>query len=204
MDDVPTSDKYLRRKAEVRATAARLFRKYSFSGTSMDMIAAEIKLNKGTLYHYYKSKVDILYDIIIIPIRGLAELLDQQPAQGSVREQIAAIIEISVRQTSAWEDEVAVYFQESQYLPLWLSTEQLVTLRKYEGRYTERLRFLLRQGQGSGDIIQIDSSVVRQALAGMTGFLFAWFDPNGRLSPDDVAKMFSTLVLDGLVVRPES
>lgn len=204
MDDAPASDKYLRRKAEVRTAAARLFRKHSFSGTSMDMIAVEMNLNKGTLYHYYKKKPDILYDIIIIPIRGLGEALDREPIQGPVRDQIARIIEITVKQTSDWEDEVAVYFQESRYLPLWFTTDQLVTLRKYEARYNERLRFLVQQGRATDEVIDIDPVVVRNALAGMTGFLSAWFDPNGRLSAADLAKMFSTLVLDGLLVRRDA
>ena len=40
------------RRAEVCATAARLFREYGYSSATMDLIADEVGLNKGTLYHY--------------------------------------------------------------------------------------------------------------------------------------------------------
>jgi AcrR family transcriptional regulator len=201
MAEPPSSDKYLRRKAEVRLAAARLFRRHSFSGTSMDMLAAELGLNKGTLYHYYKRKPDILYDIIIGPMRELAGKIDEIPLDAPLPDQIARIVDITVTQTSDWEDQVAVYFQESRYLDQWFDAGQLDALRKYEGRYAERLRLLLRQGRSTGEVIDIDPVVVRNALAGMTGFLSAWYDPGGRISPAELAKMFATLVLNGLIAR---
>jgi AcrR family transcriptional regulator len=201
MAEPPSSDKYLRRKVEVRVAAARLFRRHSFSGTSMDMLAAEMGLNKGTLYHYYKKKPDILYDIIINPMRELADKIDEIPLDRPLPEQITGIVEITVKQASDWEDQVAVYFQESRYLDQWFSEDQLALLRKYEGRYAERLRLLLRQGQSTGSVIDIDPVVVRNALAGMTGFLYAWFDPHGRISPEELGRMFATLLLNGLMSR---
>jgi TetR/AcrR family transcriptional regulator, cholesterol catabolism regulator len=48
------------RRADVCATAARLFREYGYSSATMDLIADEVGLNKGTLYHYYPSKSAIL------------------------------------------------------------------------------------------------------------------------------------------------
>lgn len=194
-------EKFERRKSEIRSTAARLFRKFSFSGTSMDMIAAEMKVNKGTLYHYYNKKPDILYDIVISPVRELAQILDDTPPSDSIRDEIANIIKLAAKQTNAWDDEVAVYFQEIRYLPLWLTSDQLGTLRKFEARYTERLRYLLLQGQRTGMIIEGDPSAIRNALAGLTGSLFTWFNPDGHLSIDELADLFARIALEGLVVR---
>jgi AcrR family transcriptional regulator len=43
------------RRADVRATAARLFREHGYSSATMDLLADEVGLNKGTLYHYYPA-----------------------------------------------------------------------------------------------------------------------------------------------------
>src|SRR3712207_3241878 len=51
------------KRAEDRRVAARLFETRGYSATSMDDIAAGVKLNKGTLYHYFSGKAAILFDI---------------------------------------------------------------------------------------------------------------------------------------------
>lgn len=52
------------RRADVRATAARLFREHGYSSATMDLLADEVGLNKGTLYHYYPAKSAILYELL--------------------------------------------------------------------------------------------------------------------------------------------
>ena len=49
-----------KRKSEIISAAKVLFYTYGFSGTNVDAIAKRAKISKGLIYHYFKSKVDIL------------------------------------------------------------------------------------------------------------------------------------------------
>jgi len=51
-------EKELRRKSILNA-GKKLFKKIGFIDTSMDMVAAEAQLSKGTLYLYFKNKDDL-------------------------------------------------------------------------------------------------------------------------------------------------
>lgn len=192
-----------KRKPEVRQTAARLFRAHSYSGTSMDILASELGLNKGTLYHYYRSKSDILLDVILIPLRRLCEIVDSIADDQPLEQQVRSLIIASVEQASEWQDEVAVMFQERAWYPQWLEPEQLATVRKYESRYAERLRSLILRAQRSGEFTAIDPTSVRHAIAGMNGYLTSWYDPDGRLTISQIAENYADLVLNGLVTRAE-
>lgn len=51
-------------KENIIETARKLFGKYGFNKTSVDDIAHQLHIAKGTIYHYFKSKVDILEEVI--------------------------------------------------------------------------------------------------------------------------------------------
>src|SRR5215470_15736920 len=51
------------REEQVRAAALRLFKEKGYHATSMRDIAAEVGINKGSLYSYIRSKEDLLIPV---------------------------------------------------------------------------------------------------------------------------------------------
>src|SRR5450759_3592021 len=49
---------------EFLRTAARLFQQRGYDATSMNDVAAALKLSKGGLYHHFQSKDEILFHIM--------------------------------------------------------------------------------------------------------------------------------------------
>ena len=71
-------------RQEILRTAARLFQQRGYDATSMNDVAAALKLSKGGLYHHFQSKDEILYEImnhameiteerVLNPVRGIAD-----------------------------------------------------------------------------------------------------------------------------------
>ena len=69
---------------EILRTAARLFQQRGYDATSMNDVAAALKLSKGGLYHHFQSKDDILFEImnhameitqerVLNPLQGIAD-----------------------------------------------------------------------------------------------------------------------------------
>ena len=68
-------------RQEILRTAARLFQQRGYDATSMNDVAAALKLSKGGLYHHFQSKDEILFEImdhamqiteerVLNPVRG--------------------------------------------------------------------------------------------------------------------------------------
>jgi TetR/AcrR family transcriptional repressor of mexJK operon len=58
------------KRDQIREGARRLFLKRGFSGATMDAVAGEAGVSKQTLYAYYPSKEDLLFDVLRALIGG--------------------------------------------------------------------------------------------------------------------------------------
>ena len=59
-----TRESALDPRQEILRTAARLFQQQGYDGTSMNDVAAALKLSKGGLYHHFQSKDEILFNLM--------------------------------------------------------------------------------------------------------------------------------------------
>src|SRR5580704_12689068 len=75
-------------RQEILRTAARLFQQRGYDATSMNDVAAALKLSKGGLYHHFQSKDEILFEImnhameitqerVLNPVRGITDPEDR-------------------------------------------------------------------------------------------------------------------------------
>jgi hypothetical protein len=61
---------------------------------------------------------------------------------------------------------------------------------------------ILREGVDIGEFrADLDIQVASYGLLGMLNWLYKWYDPQGRLSVQEVAEQFTALALAGLVVN---
>src|SRR5258708_10097014 len=88
-------------RQEILRTAARLFQQRGYDATSMNDVAAALKLSKGGLYHHFQSKDEILFEImnhameitqerVLDPVRGIADPADRRRAL--IRLRIAVVL----------------------------------------------------------------------------------------------------------------
>ncbi len=65
------------RRQDILASARQAFEKYGIQHASMDKIAEEAELAKGTLYLYYKNRDELLMALIAEDLVGLIERLEK-------------------------------------------------------------------------------------------------------------------------------
>ncbi|HOV92669.1 MAG TPA: TetR/AcrR family transcriptional regulator [Candidatus Kapabacteria bacterium] len=80
-------------KDKIVETARKLFGKYSYNKTSVDEIAKSAHVAKGTIYHYFRSKAELLEEVIKYEKRLLRnELKKNIDSAGSLQEKLRAFI----------------------------------------------------------------------------------------------------------------
>src|SRR5579859_3879239 len=65
-------DRALKREAVLR-TAARLFNEQGFHATSLDDVARGLNVTKPTIYHYFRSKDDVLFECCRLGLEMIEE-----------------------------------------------------------------------------------------------------------------------------------
>ena len=58
-------------RQEILKAAAEVFMEFGFAATSIDAVAERMGATKGRIYHYYRSKADLYFDIQIAAVEKL-------------------------------------------------------------------------------------------------------------------------------------
>ncbi len=82
----------------ILAAARTVFARHGFAAASVDLIAQEAGVAKGTLYLYYSSKAAIYYQAVIAGLHELAaETLDSLSADLPVSQKLRRLFEMRLR-----------------------------------------------------------------------------------------------------------
>ncbi len=178
--------------------AAALFAEQGFDATSVAQIVERASVTKGAMYHYYRSKDDLLYEIYHRLITEQLASLDRLLAAGRpLPETLRAVIADLVESTAGRLADAAVFGREMHKL----AGPRMTELRAARRRYHEAFRDLVERGQRSGEFGRAASAeTVTLMVFGIVNQLPLWYRPDGPTSPARLAAEISAFVLAGLAV----
>jgi AcrR family transcriptional regulator len=185
------------RKAEILEVAAALFQRQGYQMTTMQQIADEIGILKGSLYHHYRSKQEILFAMSRDPLRQLADngrriAASRRPAldkvQALLRDHVEALAE-------SYPHLMVVTAERDDSLPPEIR-EELVGLRHEYQRSWERT---IRQGLRDGTVkSEFPPTVLVNFVLGSVNWMYRWYDPEGSLPAERLAELLYELVTRGI------
>ena len=186
-------------RQEILRTAARLFQQRGYDATSMNDVAASLKLSKGGLYHHFQSKDEILFEImnhamditeerVLGPVRGIAKAEDRLRALIRLHSEVVL---------SPRDREITVMLHENHPLPPALR-------RRINGRKKEYIHFLenlIAEIQGSRRAApRVSPRAAAFALLGMINWIYQWYKPEGELQVQNLVPQFTDLLFGGLLM----
>jgi AcrR family transcriptional regulator len=182
--------------------ATDLFFRKGYRGISIRDLADAVGVKMSSLYYYFPSKEDILYRIIKRHIDGLLEATDTSLMPLDADESPIGRARMLVRSSVLYllADRRAAGVSASQAREL--SVEQQAEVGELVKRYEERFLTIIRDGIARGEFIATDPVIAAYVILGALTRLTAWFRPEGRLSMDGVADLYSVILVRGLLVDP--
>ena len=178
-------------------TSARIFAEKSYHSTSMRDISRATNVSLAGLYHYCKSKEELLFLIQDNCFGRVLERLEQRlEGVGDPVTKLGIFIENHLSFFAANMAEMKVLSHEAESLGGELYTH--VSTRK--DNYTKLARQILREVQETQHTEDlIDLTVATYALFGMMNWIYNWYDPRGKLNVSDLASNVMKLFLNGFV-----
>jgi TetR/AcrR family transcriptional regulator, cholesterol catabolism regulator len=180
-------------------SAARIFAEKSYHSTSMRDISRATNVSLAGLYHYCKSKEELLFLIQDNCFGRVLERLEQrlQDVEDPVTK-LGIFIENHLSFFAANMSEMKVLSHEAESLRGDLHAH--VSTRK--DKYTKLARKILQELQESQQSKQpIDLTVATYALFGMMNWIYNWYDPQGKLKVIDLAGNILKLYLNGFLAN---
>ncbi len=185
------------REQQVRAAALRLFRDKGYHATSMRDIAAEVGINKGSLYSYIRSKEDLLIPFFERAMGLLLAEIEAISADSSLTptERLKRAIKAHILNVTENLDILTVYLSEWRQL----TTDSLSTVRQQRERYAALFLAIVEDGVSHGEFRRIDPRITALGMIGMCNYLFRWYNTEGRLQPDQIADELTDMLLNGVL-----
>lgn len=178
--------------------AARIFAEKGYHPTSMRDISRETRVSLAGLYHYCKSKEELLFLIQDNCFGRVHERLQErlQETSGAV-EKLRLVIENHLSFFAANMAEMKVLSHEADSLAGEMHAH--VSGKKQE--YTRLVRKILSEVQQArgGDAKKLDLTVATYALFGMMNWIYNWYDPRGKLSVNELVDNITRLFFSGFL-----
>jgi AcrR family transcriptional regulator len=178
-------------------TAARIFAEKSYHSTSMRDISRATGVSLAGLYHYCKSKEELLFLIQDQCFGRVLERLEQRTKGISDPfEKLRIFIDNHLSFFAANMAEMKVLSHEAESLGGDLHKH--VSTKKE--RYARVARKILREiAEQERTKVQIDLTVATYALFGMMNWIYNWYDPRGKLSVNQLVDNITRLFLNGFL-----
>ena len=184
---------------DIVSAAAKVFRTKGYHAATVRDIADEVGLLKGSLYHHFDSKEELLYLVVKEPIaqmyRKMAEIA---AADGRAADKLRRAISAHLEAFDRHYPHLFVYLRERESVKRRFREMIGFSPKDYERCWQK----ILREGVESGEFrTDLDIQVASYGLLGMLNWLYKWYDPQGRLSVQEVAAQFTSLALAGLAAE---
>ena len=178
-------------------TAARIFAEKSYHSTSMRDIARATGGSLAGLYHYCKSKEELLFLIQDHCFARVLERLEQRiEGVDDPLMKLQIFIDNHLSFFAANMAEMKVLSHEAESL----AGEFHLHVSTKKERYARLARKILREIQkqspaGAG----LDVTIATYALFGMMNWIYNWYDPRGKLSVKQLTDNITRLFLNGFL-----
>ncbi len=182
-------------RQELFRKAAELFATNGYHGTGMSDLERATGLGRGSIYHYVASKDDLLYEIttqylIQLVTAGEALLNEDLQPEERLRMYSREVVRVIVNHRA----EMTVCFRDMHEVPEPMRADVLDLHQRYEQVWTQ----ILDDGVRTGTFRTADTLIVK-AVLGLHHYAYLWIQPDGRLSPEEIADVFVDFTLSGII-----
>jgi len=186
------------RKEKIIEAAVELFKEKGYTATSVQDIADKLGYTKAALYYYIQSKEEVLWEIfdktMTTAERRIQELMNQDMP---VIERLEKIIYNQIMNVRDEAPYMVIFFNERAHLPEGKLEEINARSRNYE----EKIAAVIREGITQGVLEPFDVMPAVYGILGMCNWVTHWFNPKGPRSPEEIAELFSQMLLHGIIKK---
>jgi AcrR family transcriptional regulator len=186
-----------RRDSEVLDAAAKVFYSRGYAAASVQDIADELDILKGSLYHYIEKKEDLLFWLLKGSHDDVEGILEEIAASDlPPLEQLREYTRRQVEYTSNNLVRMAIYYREASQL----STARRHQITSKRRAHEQFVASLIARAQESGEAKGGgDPALMANFVFGSMIWVYRWYKPGRDRPPAEVAAACADFVIDGVI-----
>lgn len=180
---------------KIQDVATSLFSEKGYDGTSMQEIADAVGLHKSTLFHYVRSKEDLLRHILersglanfshLTAITANKEMEPEEKLRRAIVNHLRGVVE-DIKGAN-------IYLHVRNALP----RKQMATYFERQRQYRVEFQKIITEMKGKGYFESLDEKVVAYLILGALNSIMRWFKKGGVMSIDEVSDILWKMLVRG-------
>jgi AcrR family transcriptional regulator len=187
-----------RRDGDVLEAATKVFYEQGYAAASVQDVANELGILKGSLYHYIDTKEDLLFRLLEDVHDDVEQILEEvrESDIADPLERLKLYVTRQVEYNLTNLPRVTVYFHDMEQL----SEKRLARLAARRRVHTTYVGDLIKELQRSGRADPaLDPRVVTNCIFATVIWTYRWYRPGGRLARSRIAVQIADYALGGLM-----
>lgn len=190
--------KTAKKKEDILRTAVRVLAEKGYHGTTIEEIASNLLMTKGSVYYYFQDKQDLLYQSQVMLLGRSIENVEAILCQDllvteKLRMAMVGHIEYLLYERSGFEMMVK--------LEQFFSSEQKEKILQLRDDYGKSFDQLILEGIEEGVFGSVDVKIVRNIILGAMNWVTQWYSESGKKDKTEIAESISDYLLYILIVK---
>ena len=187
--------RFSRKRALILKAAAHAFGRKGFHATTLEEIAADLKVTKASLYYYFSTKEELLFEVHLLSLEDLIRRVERIVGPGALAGRAAAGDHQRASAGAASDYEGAFLLQQEYELPQRYR-EEIIRLRD---RYEHMVLEVVQEGSRQRVFRVKDPRIVVRMMLGAVNWFLRWYRADGRLTVDEIADAYVDYIFYGLL-----
>jgi AcrR family transcriptional regulator len=184
------------RRAEILRLAAVLFARQGYQRTSLTDLAHAANMAKATLFHYFPTKEQILFELY-------AQAMDMALSRVTA---IASNDDPAVELKEMLREHALVILQNQSLFQIFfgeeagLEPDHRAKVRGQQADYVNLIADRVKLLQYDRRVPkQVHPRVAAQSILGMGSWTYKWYEADGTIPSEEIAEFVAELALQGLL-----
>ncbi|MFO1322174.1 MAG: TetR/AcrR family transcriptional regulator [Burkholderiales bacterium] len=191
----PRAPTFETQRAGIHTAAARLFAENGFASASMAQIARACGVSKPLLYHYYRDKAHLLFDIADTYIDRLIAITAEVRARRlGPEEELRAMVGQFMREYEHSQAQHVVLVQDVKFLGDEARGTIVAKQRAVVDAFARTIAAM--KPRWTRRALRVPLAMI---LFGMINWTFTWLRTAGPLTYDDMARVVTDIFLHGVL-----
>lgn len=187
-------------EAELIRVATQCFSQKGYQNTSLEDIVSQVGISRMTFYTYFESKAALLTVLCERSLTDYRHKLEALLAQPLPRpEKLRQAVALHVATLTGDQPLIRLFYREEVQLPAEVSQAVARLHREIDRLLEQEITLGIQQGE----IIDENPRLLMYAFTGMGNWLYRWYRPGGKISPDEIVRVF-TRVLESGTLTPKT
>ena len=187
----------IEKREAVLATAVRAFNELGFHRTSLDDVATALNVTKPTIYHYFSTKDEILFECVRRGLERIREATETgQAGDGNGLQRLRALL-LNYAMVMTMDFGMCVIRTADHEL----SADSRAKFRALKREIDQTIRRVMASGMEDGSIEPGDVRMMTFTVTGALNWIARWYDPEGSIAAEDVAAQTVDNLIRGLAPR---